>query len=320
MKSAGDSEPTSGDASVCPPRGDRLFQPSCRPPGPPALDGQQADQRSGKAPRHQAVESNDPRGRRHIGRLEYYGHAVRLIAEVDSVDRALRGKKVKPSGHLRVDAPASFATCLLIPALADFHREYPDITIALGISDRTVNIVGEGVDCAIRAGSLNEMTMIGRRLAELQYVTCAAPGYLERVGAPSSPADLEKSHAHTGYFFAATGKLDPMIFEMGNHRYEVADCAFSTNDGNGLLEMILSGLGIGQHLRRCVQPHLDSGELVAILEDWTRPPLPLHVVYPPNRHPSARLSVFIDWAIQKFGEGAPARDGRLAARARKLKR
>ncbi|WP_437509311.1 LysR substrate-binding domain-containing protein [Sorangium sp. So ce1099] len=239
--------------------------------------------------------------------LEYYGHAVRLLAEVDSVDRALRGKKVKPSGHLRVDAPASFATCLLIPALADFHREYPDITIALGISDRTVNIVGEGVDCAIRAGSLNEMTMIGRRLAELQYVTCAAPGYLERMGTPSSPADLEKNHAHTAYFFAATGKLDPMIFEMKNHRYEVAGCAFSTNDGNGLLEMVLSGLGIGQHLRRCVQPHLDSGELVAILEDWTRPPLPLHIVYPSNRHPNARLSVFIGWAIQNFGEGASAR-------------
>ncbi|WP_437653519.1 LysR substrate-binding domain-containing protein [Sorangium sp. So ce1182] len=239
--------------------------------------------------------------------LEYYSHAVRLIAEVDSVDRALRGKKAKPSGHLRIDAPASFATSLLIPALADFHREYPDITVALGISDRTVNIVGEGVDCAIRAGSLNEMTMVGRRLAELQYVTCAAPGYLERMGTPSSPADLEKNHAHTAYFFAATGKLDPMIFERGDHRYEVADCAFSTNDGNGLLEMILSGLGVGQHLRRCVQPHLDSGELVAILEGWTRPPLPLHIVYPPNRHPNARLSVFVGWAIQKFGDGAPSR-------------
>ncbi|XYI01919.1 LysR substrate-binding domain-containing protein [Sorangium sp. So ce1128] len=226
--------------------------------------------------------------------LEYYSHAVRLIAEVDSVDRALRGKKVKPSGHLRIDAPASLATCLLIPALADFHREYPDITIALGISDRTVNIVGEGVDCAIRAGGINKMTMIGRRLVELQYVTCAAPGYLERMGPPSSPADLEKNHAHTGYFFAATGKLDPMIFEKGNHRHEIADCAFSTNDGNGLLEMILSGLGIGQHLRRCVQPYLDSGELVALLEDWTRPPIPLHIVYPPNRHPNARLKVFID--------------------------
>jgi DNA-binding transcriptional LysR family regulator len=234
--------------------------------------------------------------------LEYYGQAMRLIAEVDSVDNAVRGKKLKPSGHLRIDAPASFATCLLIPAMADFHREYPDVTIALGISDRTVNIVGEGVDCVIRAGEPDAMTMIGRKVVDLQYVTCAAPAYLERMGTPSSPIDLEKDHVRAGYFIAATGKPEPLIFESGTHRYEIGNCEFSTNEGNGLMEMMLAGLGIGQHLRRIVQPYLDTGELVPILEDWSRPALPLHVLYPPNRHPNARLKVFVDWVIQTFKE------------------
>ena len=98
------------------------------------------------------------------------------------VDSAIGGQALRPRGHLRVDAPASFANCLLIPALVDFHREYPDITIALGISDRAVNIVGEGVDCVLRVGKLDDMAMIGRKVVDLEYITCAAPGYLERMG------------------------------------------------------------------------------------------------------------------------------------------
>ncbi|KAA0973012.1 LysR family transcriptional regulator [Pseudomonas sp. ANT_H12B] len=237
--------------------------------------------------------------------LEYCSHARRLIAELDSVDTTARGKKLKPGGHLRVDAPASFAHCLLIPALKDFHREYPDITIALGISDRPVNIVGEGVDCVIRAGELDDMTMIGRKIVELQYVTCATPAYLERMGTPSSPIDLQKNHVQAGYFFAATGKSEPLIFEDAYHRHEIGHCEFSTNDGNGLKEMMLAGLGIGQHFRRIVQPYLDAGELVPLLEDWSRPAMPFHVIYPTNRHQNARLKVFIDWVIQMFRDESP---------------
>ncbi|NWB27955.1 LysR family transcriptional regulator [Pseudomonas gingeri] len=238
--------------------------------------------------------------------LEYYNHALRLIADVDAVDTAARGRTLKPGGHLRIDAPASFAHCLLIPALADFHQEYPDISIALGISDRTVNIVGEGVDCVIRAGQLDDMTMIGRALFELQYVTCAAPAYLARRGIPAIPDDLREQHVQAGYFFAATGRPEPLIFTRGGERHEVGQCAFSTNDGHGLMEMMLAGLGVGQHFRRIVQPWLDTGELVPVLEDWSRPAMPFHLVYPPNRHQNARLRVFIDWVIQTFSEGRPA--------------
>jgi LysR family transcriptional regulator for bpeEF and oprC len=123
---------------------------------------------------------------------------------------------------------------------------------------------------------------------------------------PASPHDLQANHVQAGYFFAATGKPEPLIFENGTHRYEVGDCKFSTNDGNGLKEMMLAGLGIGQHFRRIVQPYLDTGELVAVLEDWSRPAMQFHVLYPPNRHQNARLKVFIDWVIQTFREPSPA--------------
>ncbi|QSI30240.1 LysR family transcriptional regulator [Variovorax sp. RKNM96] len=235
----------------------------------------------------------------------YYEHAMRWIADLDSVESAVRGKKLKPSGHLRIDAPAAFANCLLIPKLAEFHRAYPDITIAVGISDRPLNIVEEGVDCVIRAGRLDDMAMIGRRVTELQYVTCAAPAYLDRKGIPSSPDDIRSNHDAACYFFAATGKAELLIFERGAERFEIGNCVFSTNEGNGLKEMLVAGLGIGQHFRRIVQPCLDSGELVEILEDWSRPAMPFHILYPPNRHQNARLKVFVDWVIQKFGADLP---------------
>lgn len=236
--------------------------------------------------------------------LEYYGHAMRWIAEMDSVESAVRGKKVKPSGHLRIDAPAVFANSLLIPELPEFHREYPEITVAVGISDRPLNIVEECVDCVIRAGRLDDMAMVGRRVTELQYVTCAAPAYLDRKGIPSSPDDLQLNHAAACYFFS-TGKPELLIFERGAERFEIGNCVFSTNEGNGLKEMLLAGLGVGQHFRRIVQPYLDSGELVAVLEDWSRPAMPFHILYPPNRHQNARLKAFADWVVQKFGVDLP---------------
>ncbi|SDN41760.1 DNA-binding transcriptional regulator, LysR family [Pseudomonas antarctica] len=233
--------------------------------------------------------------------LEYYRHARRLVAELDEVDSAARGQVLKPGGHLRVDAPASFANCLLIPALVDFHREYPDITIALGISDRAVNIVGEGVDCVIRAGKLDDMAMIGRKVADLEYLTCAAPSYLDRRGVPQSPEDLQNNHLKVGYFFTGSGKPEPLIFETAGQRIEVNACAFSTNEGNGLKEMLLAGLGVGQHFASIVQHYLDTGQLVHVLPYWSRPATPLHILYPPNRHQSARLKVFTEWVIRTFG-------------------
>lgn len=231
---------------------------------------------------------------------EYYRHAARLIAELDEVEGALSGRKLKPTGHLRIDVPSAFAA-MLAPALPAFHREYPGISIALGVSDRTLNIVGEGVDCAIRAGTLPDMAMVGRRLADAGYVTCAAPAYLARMGVPQTPQALQDRHVCVGYFFAASGKSEPFILARGSERYEINACQFSANDGAGQVALIAAGLGVGQPLRRFVQARLDAGELVEVLADWARPPVPFHAVYPPNRHQSARLKVFVDWLIATFG-------------------
>ena len=234
--------------------------------------------------------------------MAYYQEALRLIADMDAVDNAMRANKHKPQGHLRIDAPATFATQLLIPALADFQRQYPDITVALGISDRAVNIIGEGVDCVIRAGRLDELAMVGRHLVELDYITCASLSYLEQYGTPNHPSELETKHTRLGYFIAATNQPMPMVLEKGSERFEMSVGSYSVNDGNGLLAMMLAGLGIGQHFARCLQPYIENGKLVPILTDWTRPSMPFHIIYPPNRHQSTRLKVFIEWLLATFND------------------
>ncbi|WP_314438828.1 LysR family transcriptional regulator [Massilia timonae] len=231
--------------------------------------------------------------------MAYYQQSVRLLAELDAMDHAMRGQKRKPRGHLRIDAPASFATSLLIPALPAFHREYPDITLALGVSDRPANIVGEGVDCVIRAGEVQQLSMVGRKLLDLHYGTYASPAYLERAGTPRTPADLAQ-HVRLGYFFAATTKPNPLIFERCDERLEIEASELSTNDGNGLLALLRAGLGIGQHFTRMVQPAIDAGELTPVLQEWRRPAMPFQILYPPNRHQNARLTVFVDWLIDTF--------------------
>ena len=239
--------------------------------------------------------------------LAYYEKSTQLLAELDAMDHAMRGQKHKPRGPLRIDAPASFATSLLISALPAFHGEFPDITLALGVSDRPANIVGEGVDCVIRAGDIQEMSMVGRKLVDLHYGTFAAPAYLGRAGTPASPADLDR-HIRLGYFFSASNKPNPLVFERADARIEIEASELSTNDGNGLLALLRAGMGIGQHFTRMVQPAIDAGELVPILQEWSRPPMPFHILYPPNRHQNARLTVFVDWLIDTFRD---ERSGKL---------
>ncbi|MGH6860220.1 MAG: LysR substrate-binding domain-containing protein, partial [Phyllobacterium sp.] len=133
------------------------------------------------------------------------------------------------------------------------------------------------------------------------FVTCASPAYLERMGTPATPEELGGTHCKVGFFSYADGRMKPMIFQKPGYRHVIGDLQFSANEDNGQIAMILAGLGVGQNLRPFLLPYLQSGQLVEILGAWTRPPLPFHVVYPPGGHQSARLKVFIQWLVARFG-------------------
>ncbi|WP_454848521.1 LysR substrate-binding domain-containing protein [Rhizobium binxianense] len=234
------------------------------------------------------------------------------MAEVDEADNAVRGKKLTPGGRLRVESHATFAQNVLIPHLPDFHRRYPHISNALGTSNRTANIVGEGVDCAIRAGKIGDESLVARHLFDAEFVTCASPAYVERMGMPATPDDLAGKHSKVGFFSHADGRMKPLIFTRPEKRYVVNDLQFSANEDESQIAMILAGMGIGQNLRPFLLPYLQSGQLIEVLGDWSHPPLPFHVVYPSGRHQSARLKAFVQWLVERFGKT----DGSIADRSR----
>lgn len=238
----------------------------------------------------------------------YYASVGGLIMALDEADHRVRGKQASPRGRLRVDVTSSFANLFLIDRLADFRKQHPDLVLEIGISDRTADIVGEGVDCAIRVGELQDTSLIARRLFTAQTSLCASPGYLRRKGTPQSPDDL-LAHDLVGYFFAATSRPSPIVIQSGGVMREIRSFSVLANESTGHINMLLAGLGIGQEVRPLMQPHIDAGRLVPVLGGWPQPTVTYHLLYPPNRHKSARLGVFIDWVTMQVGTRFGSRGG-----------
>ena len=231
----------------------------------------------------------------------YYDRVVRLLDDFDDMEASLSQARAAPRGRLRVDVGTSMARLLIIPRLAEFQARYPDIQIDLGVSDRTVDLIGDNVDCVIRGGELSEQSLVARRIGNLEFVTVAAPGYLAQYGTPQHPLDLENGHLNVIYFSPVSMRRYPLEFHRGGEVLEIGSPAqLAVNEANAYVAAIVAGRGVGQITTFQAQSHLDSGELVQLLPDWTQPLLPVYVVYPPNRHLSAKVRAFVDWAAELF--------------------
>ena len=230
----------------------------------------------------------------------YYERCVRILSDVRDAEESLSRHRLSPSGRLRVDAPTGLSSEILVPALPDFFARYPDITIELGSSDRPVDLVEEGVDCAVRGGELVDLSLIARRVGVVNFVTCAAPSYIERFGMPQHPRDLER-HRCVNYFSAKTGKIYNWDFTRDGERIELAlPGVIALNDSNAYIEAGLSGLGIIFMADYLLTGHLATGRAVRLLPEWRSDPLPVHIVYPQNRHLSAKVRVFVEWVSELF--------------------
>ena len=233
----------------------------------------------------------------------YYERASRLLNDLDEMESAMTLAQGKPGGRLRVDVGSSVASQIIIPALPDFYSRYPDIQLDLGVGDRPVDLISDNVDCVIRGGELTEQSLVARRIANLPLVGVATPAYLAEHGVPRHPEELETRHTVINFFSPRTGRLFPNVFERDGERIEVGGrYKLSVNDGNAYLAAALAGLGIAQIARFQAAPYLARGELVEILPEWQHPLIPMHVVYPPNRHLSARVRAFVEWTVEVFGK------------------
>jgi DNA-binding transcriptional LysR family regulator len=245
----------------------------------------------------------------------YYERVIKLLADMEDAESSLPGAAAQPKGRLRVDVPSPLANLILVPALPEFCARYPEIQIDMGVSDRIVDIIDENVDCVIRGGELRDQSLMARRVADLQLGVYAAPSYLARAGTPTHPRELEDSHHRVvGFLWARTGKPVPYALRNATENLLIKGRhVLAVDDGNAYLAAGLAGLGVLWLPRYMSAEHEARGELVALFEEWELDPMPLYVAYPPNRHISQKLRVFIDWILELMATRANGPE--LAGRA-----
>ncbi|GEO84801.1 MULTISPECIES: LysR family transcriptional regulator [Alphaproteobacteria] len=229
----------------------------------------------------------------------YYERATQIISQLDELDTSLSNSHLSPSGRLRVEMAGAFADWIVIPALHDFHARFPDIRVDLGVGDRPVDYLAENVDCALRGGIPSDQSLIARRVSEVSMITCASPGYLEKNGTPLHPSELEKRHHCVSYFMAQNNRTMTFDFERAGEKLEInARYVVSVNDSRSYMAATLNGLGVSPVPYFMATDALEKGDLIRVLPEWRTEPIPLYIVYPPNRHLSNKVRVFVDWLVR----------------------
>lgn len=239
----------------------------------------------------------------------YYERVRRLLADLDDAETSLSTFAASPRGRLRVDVPSPLARLIIVPALHDFHARWPDIQLDLGASDRHVDLIDENVDCVIRGGAITDPSLVARHIGDLQAGLYAAPSYLDRHGTLGHPSALEADpHQIIGYLRKHGGRLLHVTLQRGSEQLTVQGRhTFAMDDGNTYLAAGLAGLGVIWLPDYMADAHVQRGELVRLFPDWTLDAMPLNLAFPPNRHVSAKLRVFMDWVVELMDRHVPVR-------------
>ncbi|SMF98354.1 LysR family transcriptional regulator [Burkholderia singularis] len=228
----------------------------------------------------------------------YYQRCVRLIADLEEAEGAFRN--ATPKGLLRVNLQGTLARHFVVPALPDFLARFPQIRLHIGEDDRLVDLVREGVDCVLRSGNLQDSSMVGRRVAQLEQVTVASPIYLAKYGEPIDLAALSAHHA-VDYVSSATGKPMPLEFTVGASVNAIQlDASIAVTGADLYTGAAVAGLGIVQVPRYRIAGELAAGKLKILLSDYPPPPMPVTVLYAQNRQLSLRVRAFASWLRDCF--------------------
>lgn len=229
-----------------------------------------------------------------------------ILELIEHTESSLTEDAKRPQGRLRVDMPGGIAHFIVMPNLQDFYRRYPDIYLMIGVNDRQVDLVQEGVDCVIRTGELNDSTLVARSLGRFRWVTCASAGYLKENGIPQTPADLSH-HRAIHYFSGQDRRSGEMRFVSGTEKMSIPVAGSAAVNETGLyIKMCLEGFGLAQLAERVVSEHLREGRLIEVLEDWQPASVPVTLLYPHQRFLSPAVRAFADWIAGLVRDGDPA--------------
>ena len=229
--------------------------------------------------------------------------AQRVLADLANAEASVSAGGVKASGHLRIAAPAGFGRRHVAPLVPRFALQHGEVSVSLNLSDRVVDIVNEGFDCAVRVGDLPDSSLVSLRLADNRRLCVAAPGYLQHAGTPRHPSELARhqcltlssnaSQAH-GWAFTIDGELAHL---RPSGRY---DCS----DGQVLHDWCLAGHGIAWRSTWEVEQEVAAGTLVTLLDDFAAPANGIYAVFPQRKHLPLRVRLWIDFLKHTYGDTA----------------
>jgi DNA-binding transcriptional LysR family regulator len=234
----------------------------------------------------------------------------RLLTDLSNAEASVSAGGVKASGHLRITAPAGFGRRHVAPLVPRFRELHPEVTVSLNLSDRVVDVAGEGYDCAVRVGDLPDSSLVSVRLADNRRLCVAAPAYLQRRGAPATPADLARhdclalssdASQTRGWAFSMPAETDPSQREVQHLRPGgPLDCS----DGQVLHEWCLAGLGIAWRSTWEVEADIQAGRLQSVLDDFAAPPNGIYALFPQRKHLALRVRLWIDFLKHEYGRAA----------------
>lgn len=230
----------------------------------------------------------------------YYEQCVRILADVEETESAVTTENAALKGKLRITAPLSFGVLHLSSAVADFMEEHPELTLDVQLSDNQINLIDEGYDLAIRIADLNDSTLIARRLTPIKIIACASPDYLKQHGTPQTPEEIiDHAFLHYGN---RSDTVYPYRDKQGNTGRVRLNRVLSVNNGSFLRNIAMANRGIMIEPVFIAYSAIERGELVPILQDYEWDSPNAYAVYPPTRHLSHRVRIFIDFLVQRFGD------------------
>jgi len=231
----------------------------------------------------------------------YYRQCAEILAAVDAAEAPFLGaERGAPQGQLRVALPSSLGRALVVPRIGEFRAACPGITLGVQLGDRVVDLTEEGLDCAVRVGSLQDSALVARPLGCMRFVIVASPGYLAAHG---TPASVEELAAHQGivHFSGRNGRAFDWELDANGTRHRLMlQGPVAVNEADANLSCALQGLGLAQVGRYQARSHLASGALVEVLPGVVPTPMPVSLVYPQGRMALPRLQVFAAWLGELF--------------------
>jgi DNA-binding transcriptional LysR family regulator len=225
---------------------------------------------------------------------DFYERCVRILADLEDAESSIRESTATPQGTVRIVMPFSYGRVTFVPALPAFYERYPDIALDVSFSDRSVDLIQEGYDLAVRTGDLSDSRLIRRVLYKGPMITVASPAYIKAHGRPATPADLSKHNCILGRF----GPEWSFRNGSGSHTNVRVNGNLCLWSGDAVREAAVAGLGLARSTHWLFRKDLEAGLVETVLDEYVVEGVPVSVLYPAKRHMARKLVAVIEFLIE----------------------